>query len=327
MISTTPSRRIPLALVLLTMLVPFLAAESLPASISDHEIVTEKAVLPGAPLVISFHTEYSNELTASLLDGADRVSISVRGIVLPRSQALPGYPADPDMHTWIFFLPIPNTLDPGLYTVRLMPSSTEEPWEERRVIRVGQREFLSEEIPLTKDLTAVRSGNPERRSEEALALQSILLQADEDAWYHTGLLVYPLDSIRRTSYYGDRRNYRYDDGSSARSIHIGVDYGGPRGTPVRASGNGRVVFTGYRQVTGNTVVVEHLPGVFTLYFHLDELRVEQAEVVEQGEILGTLGATGLATGPHLHWELRFGTEALDPEYFSRTPLLDPKFSF
>jgi murein DD-endopeptidase MepM/ murein hydrolase activator NlpD len=206
-------------------------------------------------------------------------------------------------------------------------NSTDGVKERSRIVRVSHRSFLSEEIPLSTGLTQVRTSNPELRVQQAKQLYDVLERPDSKAWFHPSQLTYPLDSIRRTSFYGDRRIYRYDDGTTSRSIHIGVDYGGSQGTRIYAPGSGRVVFHGFRQVTGNTLVIEHLPSVFSLFFHLEKLLVSTGDMVEQGTNIGTLGATGLATGPHLHWELRFGTEALDPEYFLTKPLLDSYIIF
>ena len=61
------------------------------------------------------------------------------------------------------------------------------------------------------------------------------------------------------------------------------------------------------------MVVEHLPGVFSMYYHLDQLSVSAGQLVEAGQALGTVGATGLATGAHLHWEVRVAGVPVDPE--------------
>jgi len=103
------------------------------------------------------------------------------------------------------------------------------------------------------------------------------------------------------------------DGGVDASTHWGVDYGCPSGTPVRAALSGRVAMAEYRIVTGNTVVIEHFPAVFTIYMHLETMMVVQDAIVGRGEAIGTVGATGLATGPHLHWELRVAEVACDPE--------------
>jgi len=88
--------------------------------------------------------------------------------------------------------------------------------------------------------------------------------------------------------------------------HKGVDYAAPRGTPVKATGTGKIVLRGRKGGYGNTVVIQHGAGYSTLYAHLNNfargLRV--GERVQQGEIIGYVGATGLATGPHLHYEFR-----------------------
>lgn len=88
--------------------------------------------------------------------------------------------------------------------------------------------------------------------------------------------------------------------------HKGVDYAAPRGTPVKATGNGKIALRGKKGGYGNTVVIQHGSAYSTLYAHLSKfargLRV--GDRVQQGEIIGYVGSTGLATGPHLHYEFR-----------------------
>jgi len=96
----------------------------------------------------------------------------------------------------------------------------------------------------------------------------------------------------------------------------------PTGTPVAAAGAGKVVFAGDRIVTGLTVVLEHLPGVYSLYYHLNDIAVAEGDVVEQGTTVGGVGSTGLATGPHLHWEVRVSGVPVKPEPLVSLPVLD-----
>ena len=77
-----------------------------------------------------------------------------------------------------------------------------------------------------------------------------------------------------------------------------------------------------RIITGNTVIIEHLPGVYTLYYHLDSISTETDMIVKKGFEIGTVGVTGLVTGPHLHWELRVSTVAVDPLLFIDSHLID-----
>lgn len=85
--------------------------------------------------------------------------------------------------------------------------------------------------------------------------------------------------------------------------HLGIDYGAPHGAPVQAIGNGRVLFAGYRGANGNFVHVRHSNGYETMYLHLSKILVSAGEKVSQGELIGRVGATGLATGPHLDFRI------------------------
>jgi len=95
--------------------------------------------------------------------------------------------------------------------------------------------------------------------------------------------------------------------------HQGVDYVAQAGTPVRCVGDGVVEFSGTRNSYGNVVQVRHSGGRTTLYAHLRRISVRTGQRVEQGERLGTVGATGWATGPHLHFEFKLGGVPRNPE--------------
>lgn len=94
--------------------------------------------------------------------------------------------------------------------------------------------------------------------------------------------------------------------------HLGTDYGAPTGTPVRAVGDGVVDFAGWQNGYGNVVRIEHAGGRSTLYGHLSRIAVRRGERVEQGQSVGAVGATGWATGPHLHFEVRVHGQHQDP---------------
>jgi murein DD-endopeptidase MepM/ murein hydrolase activator NlpD len=84
--------------------------------------------------------------------------------------------------------------------------------------------------------------------------------------------------------------------------HRGTDYAAPRGTPVYAAGDGRVIDAGYTRPNGNYVFIQHGEGFKTHYLHLNKKRVKRGDRVKQGQVIGTVGSTGAATGPHLHYE-------------------------
>jgi len=94
--------------------------------------------------------------------------------------------------------------------------------------------------------------------------------------------------------------------------HLGVDYGAPSGTPVRSVGDGTVEFAGQQNGYGNVVQVVHGNARSTLYAHLSRIDVKKGQRVEQGQRIGAVGATGWATGPHLHFEFRVGGQHQDP---------------
>lgn len=138
----------------------------------------------------------------------------------------------------------------------------------------------------------------------------------------------PLSFSRVSSNFNPRR--RHPKLNKIRA-HRGVDYAAPRGTPVKAAGDGKVNFRGRKGGYGNTVILQHGGNITTLYAHLSRFgNYRNGQRVRQGQIIGYVGATGLATGPHLHYEYRANgvhrnprtvklpdAEPIDPAYLGR----------
>jgi murein DD-endopeptidase MepM/ murein hydrolase activator NlpD len=99
--------------------------------------------------------------------------------------------------------------------------------------------------------------------------------------------------------------------------HLGIDYAAPTGTPVQTIGDGRVIFAGMKGGAGNLIEVQHSNGYTTYYMHLSRVLVHSGQRVEQGQRIGLVGMTGLATGPHLDFRIQRGKEFLN---FERLPL-------
>jgi hypothetical protein len=97
-----------------------------------------------------------------------------------------------------------------------------------------------------------------------------------------------------------------------RAPHGGADYAAPRGTPVVAVNSGRVALVGDYFFPGRLVALDHGLGLYTLYFHLDTVAVGEGERVGRGHLLGTVGSTGRATGPHLHFGAQLAGARIDP---------------
>ena len=96
--------------------------------------------------------------------------------------------------------------------------------------------------------------------------------------------------------------------------HNGTDYAAKRGSPVRTTGNGTIKYAGRRNGCGNEIVIQHTNDYSTRYCHLDKFHsgIKKGKKVLQGETIGYVGSTGLATGPHLHYEFKIGNKHIDP---------------
>lgn len=114
-----------------------------------------------------------------------------------------------------------------------------------------------------------------------------------------------------TSSFGLRRIFN----GEPRAPHAGLDIKAPAGQAVRAPAAGVVVLTGDFFFSGNAVFLAHGEGVVSLFAHLSKVTVRQGQVVEAGDLLGEVGMTGRATGPHLHWSLSLNNARVDPRIF------------
>ena len=127
---------------------------------------------------------------------------------------------------------------------------------------------------------------------------------------HKPFLRTPVDFTRISSRFGRR----YHPKLNKIRNHNGVDYAAPRGTVIRSAGNGKILFQGTLRGYGKTVIVEHGAGYRTLYAHLQKYNNRQkiGSVVKQGQTIGYVGSTGLATGPHLHYEFLVNGDHQNP---------------
>jgi len=105
---------------------------------------------------------------------------------------------------------------------------------------------------------------------------------------------------------------REDPFTGILKFHKGIDISSSKGTPILATADGIVKYTGWREGLGLTVEIDHENGFVTLYAHLDRILVKQFQRVRRGEIIGTMGSTGLATGVHLHYEVKLLGKNLNP---------------
>lgn len=133
----------------------------------------------------------------------------------------------------------------------------------------------------------------------------------------------PLKFGKMTSAYSIRR---FHPVSKRYKPHTGIDYGSPTGTPILATANGRVTFAGWKSGYGRLVIVKHPNGYLTYYGHCSRLLVKTGQLVEQGQTIARVGQTGVATGPHVHYEVRVNGKPINPDKVkkSRGNPLNPK---
>jgi len=130
----------------------------------------------------------------------------------------------------------------------------------------------------------------------------------------------PLQTAPSTDSFGTRRVF---NGSLA-SVHRGLDYRAKPGTPVRTANAGRVILARPLYFEGNCVVIDHGLGLMTIYMHLSKFNVRAGHQVKRGQLIARSGRTGRATGPHLHFSVRWQGEYLDPAKLFLIALPDPK---
>jgi murein DD-endopeptidase MepM/ murein hydrolase activator NlpD len=112
-----------------------------------------------------------------------------------------------------------------------------------------------------------------------------------------GPFQWPLTGITQGTNFGKRRILN----GQARSPHTGADFPALTGTPIHATQNGHVVLAEELYFSGNTVIIDHGLGIYTLYAHMSEIGTTSGQDIKAGEVIGKVGATGRVTGPHLHW--------------------------
>jgi murein DD-endopeptidase MepM/ murein hydrolase activator NlpD len=152
----------------------------------------------------------------------------------------------------------------------------------------------------------------EKKRTESAVLAKVLSSPGESALWQ-GSFRHPLEDPDILSRFGKRRTYYVDGRFSRVRHHRGIDYRASRGTGVFAPEGGIVVLAVKRITTGNTIVIDHGQGVFSLFFHLDSIAVASGDVVQKGNPIATAGSTGIAVGSHLHWSMVINGVYVDPD--------------
>ena len=163
-------------------------------------------------------------------------------------------------------------------------------------VRVGK--FPTERLQVEKQYVQPDPEQQKKAEEDQKKMKAIYDTITPEALWK-GKFVLPLKGVTTGGNFGRRRVLN----GEARSPHAGVDFPAAAGTPVFAAQAGKVVLAENLYYSGNTVVIDHGFGIYTLYAHLSQIEVQAGDAVEPTAEIGKVGATGRVTGPHLHWGL------------------------
>ena len=173
-------------------------------------------------------------------------------------------------------------------------------------LAVERRTFPTRRLTVDPDLVHPPPEAQARVEREARELHEIWDHpAPERLWASPFVRPVPDEA---NSAFGTRSIYN----GEARPPHTGADFLSPSGRPVKAPNAGRIVLAAPQYFSGNTVIIDHGLGLFSLLAHLSEIDVKAGETVAAGEVVGKVGATGRVTGPHLHWSVRLNNARVDP---------------
>lgn len=186
--------------------------------------------------------------------------------------------------------------------------------EQSTPIRVGARTWSRSQLSVAPRFTSPSDEALERIRRERVIIRSVLDSASP-AWLVEGPFR-PPRPLDVTSPYGQERVFN----GEIQSRHTGLDLRGELGDAAHAAARGRVALTGDFYYSGNGVFLDHGLGVYTGYFHLSKILVSQGQIVEPGDLIGEVGATGRVTGAHLHWSLWVAGSSLDAASLLELPV-------
>ena len=208
--------------------------------------------------------------------------------------------------TWQALVGLDLDLKPGTYEWVAEAALASGLVRQTHTVTVVPKRFETRRLRVAPDFVNPPPETQVRIEAEALFLRAAYQRSTETRLWAAPFVLPVADPVN--SAFGRRSVFN----GEARSPHAGADFLSPAGRPVKAPNAGRVVASRDLFFTGNTIIVDHGLGVFSMFAHLSRLDVAEGTMVEPGQLLGIVGATGRVTGPHLHWGLRVGGARVDP---------------
>lgn len=176
--------------------------------------------------------------------------------------------------------------------------------------KIGHKKYREQHIKLANKRQVNPNKQDEQRINDELKLQRAAYQKFSDRQPSNLLLDLPVQG-RLSSPFGLRRFFNGQE----RNPHAGLDLAVPQGTPIKAPADGNIILVGNYFFNGKTIFIDHGQGMMSMFCHLSVIDVQSGQSVKRGDIVGKVGSTGRATGPHLHWNISLNDVRVDPAIF------------
>ncbi|POY80954.1 peptidase M23 [Pseudomonas amygdali pv. morsprunorum] len=203
---------------------------------------------------------------------------------------------------WLAIVGIPLTVKPG----------TQQVTSGGRTLNftVGSKKYPEQHITLKNKRQVNPNPEDNKRIEGELAEQLRAYRSFSPGTPSNLILDKPVNGPL-SSRFGVRRFFNGEE----RNPHSGLDFAVPAGTPIKSPAAGKVILTGNYFFNGNTVFVDHGQGFISMFCHMSKIDVKVGDLVPRGGVVGKVGATGRATGPHMHWNVSLNDARVDPAIF------------
>ncbi|MGN2414068.1 peptidoglycan DD-metalloendopeptidase family protein [Pseudomonas syringae] len=203
---------------------------------------------------------------------------------------------------WLAIVGIPLTVKPGAQQLTSGGRTLN--------FTVGSKKYPEQHITLKNKRQVNPNPEDNKRIEGELAEQLRAYRSFSPGTPSNLILDKPVNGPL-SSKFGVRRFFNGEE----RNPHSGLDFAVPAGTPIKSPAAGKVILTGNYFFNGNTVFVDHGQGFISMFCHLSKIDVKVGDQVPRGGVVGKVGATGRATGPHMHWNVSLNDARVDPAIF------------
>lgn len=219
------------------------------------------------------------------------------------------FPSSTDGSVWTGLAPV--SIEAKAKPVKLAFSAVMQDGKKlewKKPVAIGNAPYDERTLTVSKQFVKPSAKQRARAAKESKQMEKVLASPTAQRLWR-GSFAKPTPGVE-TSPFGTKRTYN----DKKKSRHLGLDLNGATGDPIVASNRGRVALSSDRFYSGGTVVLDHGEGLFSMYFHMSRIDVKLGDVVEKGQGLGAVGASGQVTGPHLHFSVKAAGLYVDPHY-------------